>query len=457
MRGLGKLGLGLNAPSSGWAEYPTLNLPAVTYELTGTVTNDWKASAGITGWVAGQGTVLLEFTDTTPQPAANRMLLWIGSATVATDAIYLQHRSTGTAWRHAVYSNTVRQAELDPTHVQFHAGKHKVAISWEAGKVRFVHNGIQRCYDASLSLPADLAGIGVGCLGSGETQGFEGTIQYFGYSPTVFTEAEMVQWTRDVDVKASGVTNDPDLNVVICMGQSNSSGPPSATIGSPVYVNPIKMIKNDGTLADYDDPYDVSTSAIFSKLSDASAAMSYAGYVIDRLATAEGGTWAALPANKASTTIAADWGLNVAGPIGYDEVALDVGWSAAMQSKLANQHGVLRGMIWHFGESDAIAGTSKAVYKAFLVNYLARWRASIGEYAPVVISTLHAYHTDIGGTEASWNAINEALIEVAAEEYRCALADIRHIPGNSSDDVHLDDTAQLAAAPIYAAALNTLL
>ena len=415
----------------------------------------WRAAANIPGWNTKQFTLYLEATPTAVSAASNTFWLFIGDADGGNNGFYVQQRSaSGAPWRHAALSGGGSTPILDVQKDNFNAGLHKLAIVWDGTNVKFWFDGVLTCMDAA-TLPTDMDGIGIGCIGSAASSTFLGTLGRFEYHPYAMNDLEAAAKTRGIIVK-SGITRDPALNVIGFEGDSTVCG--TAT-GPATYTNTslMKMIKNDGVLAAYADSYDVSTSSIFKNLDDSrTSEVSFAGTAIDYLAGQTAQTWAALPICKVGSAMIANWSLNQAGS-NFDKIAQSVGQSAIRQSMLADAHGTLRTLVFGVGVNDAIAGNSAASFKAAAKDYIARRRAALGRDVPYVIRSLHAWASGTGATQNNWNAINGALQEIATEVGGCRLADISAVAGASGDEEHYDLTGTVSVGNTVGAAVKTLL
>ncbi len=114
---------------------------------------------------------------------------------------------------------------------------------------------------------------------------------------------------------------------------------------------------------------------------------------------------------------------------------------ALMQARLAMRTSVLRGILWHQGESDCSAGAS-AVYEEKLTAMLTALRQDLGlPEVPVILGALGDYLTDYDeGTRTYYPAINAALRRVAD-----ALPAMAFVPANGlgakPDNLHFDASA----------------
>ena len=95
-------------------------------------------------------------------------------------------------------------------------------------------------------------------------------------------------------------------------------------------------------------------------------------------------------------------------------------------------------MLWHQGESDAIAGTSKASYKASLATVYAQCLAATGRSAaelPFLVGLLGIVTSPPFSTEtdAAWQAIQDAHLEFCAENATV------HVAGNFTDLPHSNE------------------
>ena len=179
-----------------------------------------------------------------------------------------------------------------------------------------------------------------------------------------------------------------------------------------------------------------------SKMKDVSSSPPTANALVSMVAS---GSWAA-PAGNGVIALGNALATALTLPVGLIDYAVggtaiaswDPGgsWSAAAGG-LSAAGGDCEFVLWQQGESDALAATSKASYKASLATVYDQCRAATGRSAgelPFLVGTLGRvtsppYSTE---TDATWQAIKDAQVEFCAETTGAALA------GNLVDLPHAD-------------------
>ena len=381
--------------------------PLFSYDVSlgDTITDISLAQAGGN---LDQGTVLFSYEDLTAQTGAvgNTFILNIGNENWS-EAISIYKAKTTGYINVVVRSGNAYEIRNFMDAQAIPEQEVKMAISWTQGKVAFFINGVRFLEETSYTFPSDFAdGIR---FGSRENDLYPIT----GTTPKTamfWTEAlsdrylEALTTTTEI---IGGVTNDATLDVVAFLGQSNAVGQ-GELASAPTYKNPafIKMIGQDGVLKGYDDPYDDPTGSIIPKMDDGAYGVSYAGTVIDGLATAQQKPIAALCCAVGGTSIANDWNLEFS-VSATRKISPSIAMAAIHQLRLANQHGNLKVIVYHQGESDASIGTTGLEYQAGLHLLFARLQREF-KSVPIILVSLHEWHVGTGISETNWNDIKQA-------------------------------------------------
>ena len=110
----------------------------------------------------------------------------------------------------------------------------------------------------------------------------------------------------------------------------------------------------------------------------------------------------------------------------------------AQQTSGGRKDGVI---VWHQGENDAGAGQSAADYKTAWKELFNEIKAATGFNGKVIINSLHQWDSGITtATEANWNTISGALLDLPGEYVGAVGNNISDILGNPSDRIHLDQS-----------------
>lgn len=431
------LGLGFNRPLTSVVE----PLIASTGAISPTeYSNSFYDSAG--------GGAVVSLTYTTPtNPNANECPLYIG------DPSTYQNRAFQLQWDGATPENEMRVRVRDTNVEKFaedknftisyvgakqkHAGYYNAAT----GRVAYYFDGIKvmdKTGGVTFPTSANVE-ICVGKINGITSLNTAASITDFVYYGSDVSETTIRNLSRNNDI-VTGLTGDAARRGIVFAGQSNSSGRTTAT---PTYTNTIKLLKNSGTYGNYTDPFDDDTGNLFanSLLADAAADTGYAGYCIDDLAD-DGEEYFACPANKGGTAIAS-WQPFAAG-IDADNVIQDQAYAFIRRIQMATHAagGRLPVVVWHQGETDAINGTTAAAYKAAWKELMDEARAAVGNF-PIVALSLHEWNVGISPSvsEANWNVISDALLDLPSEYSNTYGLDISEYSGQGADLVHLSDTS----------------
>lgn len=403
-----------------------------------------------------QGVVFINTSDTSPQTQTNNSVYFAATFNDASsNRIILNQTSTG-GFKLRADSGSVNSVDFDSADEMMIDERRAMALRYGSFGMELYYNGMKLFKDSSFTPPAALNKAAVGQFTEGSL-GLDAdvSLEHFKYFDTALSPDIARALTRK-GFEQSGVTYDGTRDMIGFLGQSNSSGRGS---GSFTYTNTslIKMLHNDGTIDNYSDPYDDNTGEEISTfLSDTGTGLSYAGKVIDDLAGASGRTTVAVPANEGGTSFDAnDW---VADAVFSGGEALGAQlWAAIVRLQKAAVLGQLRAIVWHQGESDAVAGVSKAAYKAAWTKMADEIRAALGVSVPFVICTLHQWDSSIAvATESNWNTISDALDELGSEYSNAVGVDLSDIAGASGDRLHLGSTGLSTAAGRISTAIQSV-
>lgn len=391
------------------------------------------------------GTMAIDLTYATPYNyAANEVSLYLGDAGFRDRTVQSQWDGSspeGELRTRVRVNNIETFAEDKNLTISFlpPRQKHSVRYNAEEGSSTYYLNGIKVFEKTSGLTFADQSDMLI-CAGkiAGTTSlNTSGTINDFVYYGVGAGQALARSLSNNYEV-VSGLTGDSARRGIVFAGQSNSSGRATAT---PTYTNTIYNLANDGTYGSYTDPYDDATGTLIqnSLLSDASAAVGYAGYCIDDLAD-DGEEYFSCAANKGGTAIST-WAAFAAGAQA-DSVIQDRAYAFINRIKMAQQaaNGRLPVVVWHQGESDAEAGTASATYKATWKALMDEARAACGNF-PIIVLSLHEYNVALTATEANWNRISGDLLELPSEYSNTYGYDISSFAGQTGDRVHLSDAS----------------
>lgn len=281
----------------------------------------------------------------------------------------------------------------------------------------------------------------------------------FNYWHKPLPEGKMSANTR-VTEALPGISFNDDLDVYVCMGQSNIV---KGVSGAHSYTNTDKMfmIEPDGvTLSAFADPYGDSSGNIYTPFLDVGTpATTYIGPFLDAISGETGRDTAVFAAGKNNTSLKVEWNNWIAMPAGTGLVTSFERWAALMRVVTAAQHGHLRGVIIHHGESDALSsvGTTRSEYVSlFEAVYIEGLRQVLGYVPQIYLVKLHQWPSPLSGSipENNWEDIQAAQEDLAsAHPSFIKLVDFSALPGKSGDEVHLDIAEQVTAGGILADAV----
>lgn len=398
------------------------------------------------------GTYMLEFTGNLAT-SDNGIIIEIGDGGNS-NRFFQQRRSSGSIMRSYLTDTTWGTSYIDVSRTAYPnlSTTNRIVLSWGTHGFWVYLNGapIYEINGAMTRSTWDSIFIGEG--NSGASSSTVGLVKTQAWTSSELTRAQVAEIAGDVDMK-SGVVLDSAKKGIAFIGQSNSSGRAS---GSPSYTNTSLMKKVDNSfsmIANYSDPYDDDASSVLSELNDSTANVGYAGYVIDDLAD-DGNTYVAIPANKGSTSFEATnphWDMFVStsgSATGMAKVAI----SAFMACKIASQFCPIEGFVWGQGESDIVGSTSEADYETQLTKLVEVFQQGIAN-KKFVLAGFPEHNASWSPSQAVWDGINDAQVDVAASLSNCVFVEGTDIAGASGDEAHYDLAGYATVGGLIAASL----
>ncbi len=131
---------------------------------------------------------------------------------------------------------------------------------------------------------------------------------------------------------------------------------------------------------------------------------------------------------------------------------------AVARAKLAMKDGVLKGILWHQGESDAGSEEKARSYGERLAKMVASLRAELGAgEAPFVAGKLGEFlkRADKSGKPSCWPVVNEQIGALPQRVARAAAVESTGLK-DKGDGVHFDTPALREFGKRYAAAMQQL-
>lgn len=125
------------------------------------------------------------------------------------------------------------------------------------------------------------------------------------------------------------------------------------------------------------------------------------------------------------------------------------------KADLAGKSGIIKGLLWHQGESNAKPELIPS-YKEKLVHLLTAFRTYIdNDSLPVVAGQLGAY-TEPEERQKRWNSINSIIREIAAEDPFVGVIETKDLT-EKGDKVHFDSKSQRTMGERFAREMLRLL
>lgn len=130
---------------------------------------------------------------------------------------------------------------------------------------------------------------------------------------------------------------------------------------------------------------------------------------------------------------------------------------AVNRTKLALQHGTLKGILWHQGESDAGSPDTAALYASQLDQVVAGFRQEFGAEIPFVAGQLAPFlqPQNKAGKTMFYDAVNKQLGDLPNRVPRTAIVEATGLTSNP-DFVHFDAASLREFGKRYAAAMKKL-
>lgn len=437
------LGLGLGL---GYGGKFVSNIPTPTVETASPTVPGSVGSLSL-----GSGfTVYIEYTDGSFNTSAanSPILLCVSQGTNTTHRLYIRKANTGQRMQAVIQNMTeIWQGFLS----SFSAGTHKLLITGDSTGCWFYIDGhLLSWIDNNYTQPTGLDSVYLGRLNSGTANN---------YAPTSsanlkiwqqrLTDAQCRALTGDVQI-LSGITK-TNKDIIAFLGQSNSSG---VATGTGDYVNTSKMFFLPNMLTgiiSYADPFDVQSSSRISALNDSTAALSWAGYVIDKMSQQTGRDTVALPVNKAGTcflgtvgsTVSPTWNNNSSlyRTSGSYIVGANATITAATQQlQCAKQFGNIVGAIWQGNEGDVTStiAVDQSAFEAKYPQIVQELRKSTQLSLPWVDAGFPSDLTWPPSTTVYNNIKNGKINSIANIGQSTIVTEIFDIPGASGDRVHFD-------------------
>lgn len=435
--------------------------PASARKIASFYTNAAPSAGSVrpTGWnncLTGIA-VYCEFTDLSISAGGNRCYWTISDGTANNRAF--QQKATVSGNNRLNFALT-ESATIRVLNRHFAAGllsgRHKVLYIMRNGLAQCWLDGYLIWSSTAFNMPvlsAAAGGLYIGGLQDG-TQLMSGdanvTLHEFRLydSNNLPSEAQAAAITRNTAI-ITGVTQ-TNLPIYVGLGQSNMVG--QAT-GTPIYngtaAGNMKLLPYSGVYGAYADPWAVSTSSLITSLNDATAANSYMGYALERMAIVRGSEIILAPACLSATSVIA----TATNALGYNASTVisaitntggssvnsmgTVLMSSLQRVILAGQHGIISGIVYQQGESEAGAGSDQAAYRLALQNTFNQIKNVTN--APLFIASLSAWNASTGATQVNWNATNATLQTVAND----VGATFINLSGVAGTDVHYTTLTQV--------------
>lgn len=417
-----------------------------------------------TGISGSGGLLVFDFNDDAfaTAGATSPIIVCLSAGTSTTERVYPRKLNTGNRLSFVSQTGGVTDT-LSNYNIAFPSGKNTGAISWGSGYLKFFINGMLCCYTTGSFTMPNIDSIYVGRLNSGTSNNYTKTVNNIRLVNTAQPDAVARLATQPTIL--SGITYDATKNIIMFMGQSNSSGVASGTAS---YTNTSKMFLLKNSLAAieaYSDPYDSQTSSRMTALDDSTAAGSYAGYLIDALAGLTGKDIVACPANKSTTSFngsVPSWrassnnGTYLTSGTRFRGMGPSV--AAAINTvQIAKQFAPVRAVCLSLGEQDIQDDTTEADYLQYCGEFIDEVRAATMQPdLPFVLMGFPAWNVGWADAQSDWDAINNAQKTLAATKAKVAKPAGTDIAGGLDSGLHYSLASNATIGPIGAAAVNAL-
>lgn len=192
----------------------------------------------------------------------------------------------------------------------------------------------------------------------------------------------------------AGVTD-----VFLSAGQSNEVTQNAPLAGSPVVGHPdVLQFGNDYVLRQAVEPIDSQAGQVDTVSSPGAAGHSSLLKMLTDIRTARGGRYCVVPSAKGGSSIA-EWQPSASAP--FDRATLFGSATYRAQVAAAASRGVIRGITWYQGESNA---TGSATYRADFLTMLTAFRTYLG-FVPIISTQLCLTHN--GTTVSDWSLMRD--------------------------------------------------
>lgn len=414
----------------------------------------------ITGFNATEGTIYYEFNDTTMNNGNDSIIMMVSDGT-NNNRIFIQKRTTQDRFRVLTQSAAGTNEVYDGYLVAFANGNQRLAITYSADTFKLWWNGMLICKQDGNYTGVSFSQVDIGQL-LGGTFTHNGTPLDFKYYDTALSDNQCAGLTRGVQIQ-SGITYDETKDLYIFMGQSNSVG--QAT-GTPTYTNTgnIFLLDNSMTVVSYTDPFADPTGSKITALDDSGGNydVGSAGFFADDLAGLTGNDIMVCPANLSGTSFfgtTPTWHTNssayrTSGTKITGMMATAI--AAINQIQLAKQFAPIKGYIWQQGRGDVANATSEADYDTAETDLIQMVQRAATNAAWFNCS-MPARHSSETPTQADWDAINNAQVDVANALSGVFMVEGTDIDGATGDRVHYDLAGYETVGGLIATEVNARL
>lgn len=218
-------------------------------------------------------------------------------------------------------------------------------------------------------------------------------------------------------------------DVYVAAGQSNTSGYSGTFSGADTPVPEVHLFGNDGRWKPASEPVDDGAD----QTDVVSAESPTVGFQLafgKELYVRTGVPVALVPTSLGGTNLYAQWQRNAAHPPARNTLY----GSMLHRARTACPVTPPRGLLWFQGESDAIAGRTRAQYAADLEAFVANARSDLG--APGLVFLCGQLGTYSAANVATWLPVQEAQRDVVAADPAAALATAVDLP--RPDGIHFN-------------------
>ena len=221
-------------------------------------------------------------------------------------------------------------------------------------------------------------------------------------------------------------------------GQSNASGRgTSAQLWANTTLIP-KSFNNAYTITVLVDPSDSSAGQVDAVSIDVAAAGSVWPLVADDIMNNEGVVPLFVPCAMGGTSIT-DW---LPGADHEDRTTLY--GSMVYRAKQAWTYGAQKCVLWHLGESDALAGMTRATYNGHLDTLANAVVADLG--VPLVAAKIHKWDEAPAPTQAAVDEINDGIDDAWGDNVNVLQGPDFDNPARVTDLLHFTTDAELLDA-----------